>query len=454
MSLLALVPNLGRLSNREIEFQTQNILAIGPSGRLRFAPFPRRDPLPPEILAEIFIHCLPDEDFIIPALSIAPLILCVICRRWRDVALTTPTLWSSLLFDFNEMWETHGAEMWLSRARATPLSICLYNIPGGPLDSLLKTVIGLSQQWQRIEFGYIRADSASYIFPADGRFPLLESLDISLDGHVAFCEAPRLREVSIDPHNPQIQLPWHQLTIIRCYEVRNSSCFGILRKSSNLLDGMFTIEGDSSGLPTSILEHDHLRYLDLSADEETSDAPLPILGCLKIPGLKNLTLGFTCNIRILPTDMSPFLSFVSRSCCQLHTLTLSYVRTTPDDLIECLKATPSLVYLNLTPFVAVDSVFAQLTGQVAFLPKMRSFHAFFPDKYEISHFDESVVVQMLRWRWAAVGIARLTSFRLGYHKELHFNEAITSHPECQALQAEGMDLQFGETTHIRWLPYL
>ncbi|KAJ7685657.1 hypothetical protein DFH06DRAFT_1313945 [Mycena polygramma] len=238
--------------------------------------------------------------------------------------------------------------------------------------------------------------------------------------------------------------------------VRSSSCLEILRNSPNLWDGTFSFARDSSDLPSSdILEHNHLQRLDLSSTEHIR-APLLVLNCLKIPGLKSLELEFP-NLNhpaILPADISPFLSFVSRSCCELHTLTLLYLRTTPDDLVECLKATSSLVCLrlSLSPDVPMDAVLAQSTGQVNFLPKLESLHIFFPQNYA-SRLDVSVVVQMLCWRWDAAGIGRLNSFRLGYHKELQFAEALTSYPEWEALQAEGMDLYFGQTSHLISLAY-
>ncbi|KAJ7194315.1 hypothetical protein GGX14DRAFT_378075, partial [Mycena pura] len=48
-----------------------------------------------EILAHIFVYCLP-HGRIRPSPRTAPLVLGQICRRWRDVALSTGRLWSSL----------------------------------------------------------------------------------------------------------------------------------------------------------------------------------------------------------------------------------------------------------------------------------------------------------------------------------------------------------------------
>ncbi|KAF8205656.1 hypothetical protein K438DRAFT_517563 [Mycena galopus ATCC 62051] len=90
---------LGPLSNRDPQYQNQNTLVVDKDGRLRYAPVSRRVlALPLEILSEIFAYCVPDE-FITPNLTTAPLVLCGLCRQWREVAISTPELWSSLFVD-------------------------------------------------------------------------------------------------------------------------------------------------------------------------------------------------------------------------------------------------------------------------------------------------------------------------------------------------------------------
>ncbi|KAJ7685693.1 hypothetical protein DFH06DRAFT_49024 [Mycena polygramma] len=83
--------------------------------------------IPPEILAEIFMHCLPPRTSR-PNVVRAPLLLCGICRRWRDIALFTPALWSSLGIDLDALSteNVHGMvfyQIYLSRARGAPLSL-------------------------------------------------------------------------------------------------------------------------------------------------------------------------------------------------------------------------------------------------------------------------------------------------------------------------------------------
>ncbi|KII92014.1 hypothetical protein PLICRDRAFT_104006, partial [Plicaturopsis crispa FD-325 SS-3] len=50
--------------------------------------------LPPELLSEIFVHCLPEDTT--PNVRRAPLLLGRVCRRWRAISLSTPQLWSSI----------------------------------------------------------------------------------------------------------------------------------------------------------------------------------------------------------------------------------------------------------------------------------------------------------------------------------------------------------------------
>ncbi|TEB30561.1 hypothetical protein FA13DRAFT_519823 [Coprinellus micaceus] len=51
--------------------------------------------LPQDILVEIFVHCLPQNRHSVLHVTDAPILLTTICRRWRDIALHTPRLWTS-----------------------------------------------------------------------------------------------------------------------------------------------------------------------------------------------------------------------------------------------------------------------------------------------------------------------------------------------------------------------
>ena len=51
--------------------------------------------LPPETLSEIFLFCLPCDDFVRISNKHAPLVLTLVCSYWRRIAIASPPLWSS-----------------------------------------------------------------------------------------------------------------------------------------------------------------------------------------------------------------------------------------------------------------------------------------------------------------------------------------------------------------------
>ncbi|KAJ7211560.1 hypothetical protein GGX14DRAFT_329134, partial [Mycena pura] len=52
--------------------------------------------LPNEITSRIFVQCLPDHGRVRPSPRSVPLLVAQVCRRWREVALATCKLWSSI----------------------------------------------------------------------------------------------------------------------------------------------------------------------------------------------------------------------------------------------------------------------------------------------------------------------------------------------------------------------
>ncbi|KAJ7500974.1 hypothetical protein B0H11DRAFT_752822, partial [Mycena galericulata] len=81
--------------------------------------------LPPEITSHIFLKCLPFHGRVQPSATKAPLVLARVCRQWRDVALATPRLWSSIDFNAEDDSPDNGKiplfRTWLSRAKRSPI---------------------------------------------------------------------------------------------------------------------------------------------------------------------------------------------------------------------------------------------------------------------------------------------------------------------------------------------
>ncbi|KAJ7622571.1 hypothetical protein DFH06DRAFT_1009508, partial [Mycena polygramma] len=91
--------------------------------------------LPPEIIARIFVDCLPVHGRVRPSPTAPPLLLAQICRDWRAIALGTCELWRSLDIVFiqraGDKTDVPNAgalpimKTWLSRAKGQPLSFTI-----------------------------------------------------------------------------------------------------------------------------------------------------------------------------------------------------------------------------------------------------------------------------------------------------------------------------------------
>ncbi|KAJ2919892.1 hypothetical protein MD484_g615, partial [Candolleomyces efflorescens] len=99
--------------------------------------------LPDDVLREIFVACLPTDRYPEMRAEEPPMLLSQVCKRWREVALSTPHLWSSLHIwtspdpDLNDEgvpqlesdwesqleWQENMILQWIRRGGSTPLSI-------------------------------------------------------------------------------------------------------------------------------------------------------------------------------------------------------------------------------------------------------------------------------------------------------------------------------------------
>ncbi|KAJ7269535.1 hypothetical protein C8J57DRAFT_1716624 [Mycena rebaudengoi] len=127
--------------------------------------------LPLEISSEIFLLCLP-EDCRCPNTSHAPMLLLNICGIWRDIALSTPSLWSALHVEFPRTpGFRHLFECWLDRAGTRPLSIALNGKPSKKFANLL------CPHAHRVQSLEMRIDRDERL-PAAAAFTMLKTLKL------------------------------------------------------------------------------------------------------------------------------------------------------------------------------------------------------------------------------------------------------------------------------------
>ncbi|KAJ7213730.1 hypothetical protein B0H12DRAFT_370592 [Mycena haematopus] len=199
--------------------------------------------LPNEIISNIFTHVPPPYPSCARLTGApSPTSLTRVCRQWREIALSLPSLWSAINLSRNgvslEQW-ARISELWLKRSRSCPLSIELDARRDG-LD-LMKVLTSVAAHRTRLEHLklVLYPDGLPFL---ERSMPLLRHLDLDLRNDfsyaftpVSFCEFPLLRSVRLnDTATSWVTLPWAQLTSIALYQMTIPECVPILQQTSNL----------------------------------------------------------------------------------------------------------------------------------------------------------------------------------------------------------------------------
>ncbi|KAG2132899.1 uncharacterized protein EDB93DRAFT_1175298 [Suillus bovinus] len=202
--LETIMDGIQTLHRQVLEKKNKLIESINSHERLRLALWR----LPTEILSHIFVSCLPEDKYLLPASRLPPILLTRICRRWREVAVGTPGLWCRLRLavEHND-WQKRAFcyDAWLKRTQDHPLSLALrcYDNWTPLVQSLLRPYIhrisSLDIDFQRVEQPECVFKDFSalqeLIIPNPITFKLLSSFapfEISIDRQDAFLHLLRL----------------------------------------------------------------------------------------------------------------------------------------------------------------------------------------------------------------------------------------------------------------------
>ncbi|KAJ3570921.1 hypothetical protein NP233_g4091 [Leucocoprinus birnbaumii] len=250
--VLASISRLQKMHD-SLSLEKQRLINLIAKNRAMISPFKR---LPVDIVEEIFYHCLPVAHNAVTSVHEPPLVLGRVCKTWRQVAYSTPRLWTSIhivaiLSGRSTYLEERDAELggisaWISRSGALPLSISIFHddpLPQWPGQSLeyqiqpyLDTLYSQLHRWKSIYFTFRDinwTDILSRIHSED--VPLLEELQIidniasmgwtvsseDVDIISAFSRqdgvlcAPRLRSLSLPhyiAHTLSKDMRWERIT--------------------------------------------------------------------------------------------------------------------------------------------------------------------------------------------------------------------------------------------------
>ena len=173
--------------------------------RLSTSQLPIEEILPIEIIAHIFILCLPQDPLRHnqPALSKAPLLLCHVCSVWRSISLNTPQLWNNFHHKLrisrsslsDPFWgilpsSLDFMEWWSKNVRGQSLSLRLalkwtQNSSGWPKNDPDRSVAFLFSMFNSVQILEIEQSYALIVEqqfqPSPSQYPNLEFISILED---------------------------------------------------------------------------------------------------------------------------------------------------------------------------------------------------------------------------------------------------------------------------------
>jgi hypothetical protein len=193
--------------------------------------------MPTDIMANIFEHCVWNQGMPKADVRLAPLLLGQVCRSWRYLIFSLPRLWSMLHLDFPSGAKDWDAVMrskimsmhdWLSRAKATPISLFLNHpkvslIPWHALMDLDKEILTLSCRLKDLTLHFSPRSLSCLLTFTQSPLPHLQHLELqnsnSLPSNetppaITLQSAPSLRSLTISWCSLDLQdfqLPWSQL---------------------------------------------------------------------------------------------------------------------------------------------------------------------------------------------------------------------------------------------------
>ncbi|KIK10251.1 hypothetical protein K443DRAFT_670873 [Laccaria amethystina LaAM-08-1] len=306
--------------------------------------------LPPELLSEIFAHCLPNKRFVTPSPTSAPLFLGQVNALWRNISMSTPKLWSSMEIS-HELCKPDRLlplmETWIARAKERPLSL---SIKGGILSAETPQARWLASlfrqhtaRWQHLRFELPK--DVLPIFMSSLSLPMLETFEIYSSGGLTeawmydlsnvLCSALRLHHFAWDNDVWQIfplRLPWSQLTrLMLNTAVSFDQCLTILGESHVLTHVSFqnvSVVGVSSHDPISL---PGLISFVISIHEDADNDLAFFLDLLTLSNLRE----FLLNCHVWPHEA--MASFLRRSQCPLESFNLFFPPVTETEIMECLE---------------------------------------------------------------------------------------------------------------------
>ncbi|ESK83438.1 hypothetical protein Moror_15576 [Moniliophthora roreri MCA 2997] len=306
--------------------------------------------MPPEVLALVFERCVEiDTGGHVLSSHAMPWVLSQTCRRWRSIALSTPSLWQIVRLDTNIVENhNHGSPLdmlqtWLERSQPLPIS-CFATLQDVPWEQFNRGAIDLlihhASRWRAVDFCFGTQSQLFYrLRMVDPNLPLLQSIRLEIilsetAGSMApHWIAPNLKEATLFIQNyarltnPVLALPWSQLEEFEWSPNTPKMFFDLSPTFDNLRYCFLKIShhGDVDGLQRYTLPK--LRRLDTSGPYRSI---VTILNRLTLPSLECLDVDTYEQIGPVADQLLSCIARLQmRSTCRISSLSAPFPCSAP-----------------------------------------------------------------------------------------------------------------------------
>ncbi|KIL59673.1 hypothetical protein M378DRAFT_26859 [Amanita muscaria Koide BX008] len=315
--------------------------------------------IPIEVLGEVFLHAIDgsisnvqDNGF--------PWAINRVCKYWRSAFVTSPDLWTWITINLAESYsrgqDFNAANQCLSlcleRSRNYPLNISLH-LPNEGYDEnspsvtpIWQTFLSCSHRWRIVHLENVLGPQLLTINLCTGATPILESLTIyspvdpdNYNDFTGFQIVPHLTRFTLVHPTAMFavrtwSVPWMQLTnlMLRFNEIGGVDQLCVLFQQLRDIEELcLSLGGDEGEIELGDFVHNsgtpqclqHLRVLQVCCVE--------IFGLITAPSLYELYLEGSRFFYSKTGDGDPYeilpeaiiSSFIQRSGCKIHKLTLS-----------------------------------------------------------------------------------------------------------------------------------
>ncbi|KAF8953524.1 hypothetical protein BDZ97DRAFT_2082628 [Flammula alnicola] len=339
--------------------------------------------LPHELASHIFTLSIPmlmsHRKNYKKSLLCAPLILGAVCQKWRQIAWSTPHLWTEISINLlPQKFPQRGqlAQEWLNRSGDLPLSIHLYHSDNSKdlpkkLEPVFYPFIEIlnqcSHRWYSLDLDLpsslisrLGHDSGSIAILHKLRLEFSDSLRLGARRHVDgqfrldnVLPCPQEVVLKCVPLNC-VKIEWNNITHVEARGFRVDECIELLQCAPRMVRCEFREvwkAKERSTASKTIVVHPALQTLLFASRDEIVETIFQHVSC---PSLTTLT--YYAISRPMPTDA--ITSFLIRSGCSLHFL---HVFGEKEVFAQVLRATPELQHLVLDrPQASVLNFFLQL----------------------------------------------------------------------------------------------